>query len=142
MPADNIAIYAGAGFRTDAFEVVDRSQTLDKDLRLTLPFYGFSVDARVWKWFAFRMGARQYVMSDTDGTISGLDETAETTRVIDTTLNMGFGLFFGANDEWRIDADLSPAFFVKGPYMLSGTSTTTADGTEQMNASIAVQYLW
>ena len=142
MPGDNIAIYAGAGFRTDTYTVVDRFQTIDDDLRLTLPFYGFSVDARVWKWFAFRMGARQYVMSDTDGSINGAVENSTTKRVIDTNLNVGFGLFFGANDEWRVDADLSPAFFVKGPYLLSGTSTTTAGGAEQMNASIAVQYLW
>jgi hypothetical protein len=62
--------------------------------------------------------------------------------VIDTELHTGFGLLFGENDEWRIDAHLSPAFFVKGPYILTGSTTTTEGGAEQMNASIALQYLW
>ena len=48
---------------------------MEDDTRFTLPFYGFGVDARVWKWFAFRFGARQYVMSASEG--SQIQETTE-----------------------------------------------------------------
>jgi len=149
MPTEKIVIYPGIGFRMDNYGVVNASGTIDDDSQLTLPYYGFGVDARVWSWFSFRFGARQYVKSDTDGsTLNGTTdnpqpiETSQTRRVIDTELHTGFGLLFGENDEWRIDAHLSPAFFVKGPYILTGSTTTTEGGAEQMNASIALQYLW
>lgn len=155
-PTEKIFIYPGAGFRIDTFTVqIPKSnglkQFLDDDSQLTLPFYGFGVDARVWDWFAIRFGARQYVKSDTDASTTVVQdedgnpsslETEQTRRQIDTEIHMGFGLFFGENDEWRVDAHLSPAFFVKGPYILTGAPTTQEGGAEQMNASIALQYLW
>ena len=150
-PTDKIFIYPGFGLRMDTYSVSNLGGTVEDNSRFTLPFYGFGVDARVWKWFAFRFGARQYVHMDTDGSIvdvtdedggAGVLESSAEQRRITTDLNMGFGLFFGENDEWQIDAHMSPAFFVKGPHFLTGATTVTEDGTEQMNASVALQYIW
>ena len=158
-PTEKIFIYPGAGLRVDTFTVtvpgVGTSGDLmaDDDSQFTLPFYGFGLDARVWDWFAIRFGARQYVKSDTDAAkvvepdpnSEGdliIVESEQTRRQIDTEINMGFGLFFGENDEWKVDAHLSPAFFVKGPYILSGAPTTVEGGAEQMNASVALEYNW
>ncbi len=162
-PGDKISIYPGLGFRTDTYSVDNRAGSIEDDMRVSLPYYGFGVDARVWNWFAVRFGARQYVLFDTDAstideevteTLYDADGNATTTTSkttveqeskvtrVTTNMQMGFGLFFGENDEWQIDVQMSPAFFVKGPYILSGATTTVEGGAEQMNASVAVQYLW
>lgn len=141
-PFERVYIYPGFGFRLDTWKVAALGGNEPEiDRRLALPYYGFGLDARIWDWFVFRMGARQYVLFDKEGTfVSGGTETDTRDAKVITTFDTGFSLIFGENDNWIIDAHLQPEFFLNGPSIISGNATT--DGVGHMNIDVALKYTW
>lgn len=152
-PFERVAIYPLIGMRYDDWVVEDNTNVLSDDRRWTLPYYGFGLDARIWDWFAFRMGARQYLLFDKVGAKqAGAESDTRDSKVV-TTFDTGFALFFGKNDEWVIDAHLSPDFFLIGPQIISGSATprpindefnnpTGSGGAPGLNFDVALKYAW
>lgn len=152
-PWERVAIYPLLGMRYDDWVVEDNTNVRSDDRRWTLPYYGFGVDARIWDWFAFRMGARQYLLFDKVGSKAAGNESDTRDSKVVTTFDTGFSLFFGKNDEWVIDAHLSPDFFLLGPNLISGANTprpatdefnnpTGTAGVGGMNFDVALKYAW
>ena len=145
-PFKNVHIYPGVGFRMAFSEVLVKEGSLEEDSSMALPYYGFGVDARIWDWFSFRMGARQYVIFDRDSenwvqssddvSIDHQDELSRT-RVV-TTIDTGMSFIFGEKDNWIIDCHLAPEFFLHGPYLLSGSD----GGLQQLNLDVSLKYTW
>lgn len=152
-PFEKVSIYPLVGLRYDDWVVEDNTNVLSDDRRWTLPYYGFGLDARIWDWFAFRMGARQYLLFDKVGSKqAGAESDTRDSKVV-TTFDTGFSLYFGKNDEWVIDAHLSPDFFLLGPNLISGANTprpatdefnnpTGTGGVGGMNFDVALKYAW
>jgi hypothetical protein len=146
QPFENtpVFIYPTLGFRVDTWAVSGPSGDIDDDYSLVMPYYGFGLDARIWDWFAFRMGARQMVFINKNASrvsnAANPQDVAETddrdTQII-TTFDLGFALFFGENDNWIIEGHLQPEFFLNGPNFVSGN--TTGPG---LNLDAAVKYVW
>jgi hypothetical protein len=152
-PFEKVWVYPVLGMRYDDWVVEDNTDVTVDDRRWTLPYYGFGLDARIWDWFALRMGARQYLLFDKVGQkIAGNEDDQRDSSVV-TTFDVGFGLFFGKNDEWVIDAHLSPDFFLLGPNFISGATMSPAATDEfnnptgvsplgGMNFDVALKYAW
>ena len=152
-PFEKVYIYPLLGMRYDDWVVEDNQNVLSDDRRWTLPYYGFGLDARIWDWFAFRMGARQYLLFDKVGSkAAGQENDTRDSKVV-TTFDTGFALFFGKNDEWVIDAHMSPDFFLVGPNLVSGAVTpraavdefnnpTGSGGVAGLNFDVGLKYAW
>jgi hypothetical protein len=139
-PFDKVYIYPVLGVRFDLFTVATNLGDIVDDRRFTLPYYGFGLDARIWDWFAFRMGARQFIIFDKEAESlvgAGGNNSESDVRDSDvvTTFHTGFGLYFGETDNFVIEGHLNPSFFLNGPNVISGNAG-------QFNFDFAIKYLW
>lgn len=139
-PFENVFIYPTLGMRFDLYTVATNVGDIVDDRRFTLPYYGFGLDARIWDWFAFRMGARQFIVFDKNAEVivtnGGNNESDVRDSDVITTFHTGFGLYFGETDNWIIEAHMSPDFFLNGPNVISGNQTG------QFALDAAIKYVW
>lgn len=140
-PFENVFIYPTLGMRFDLIMTETESGDLVDDRRFAVPYYGFGLDARIWDWFAWRMGARQYMVFDQDASTIVVNETttAETDQRdhdVLTTFDMGFALFFGETDNFILEFHMNPDILLNGPNLVSGVVT------DNFMFDAAVKYLW
>jgi hypothetical protein len=97
--------------------------------RVSVPYFRLGVEADVFKWMDFRMGAAKFwnawAIEEDDG-----DKYAE--GWADTDLYVGAGFHFRNLD---IDAMIDPGFFQRGPYFVSGSSGN-------LTQMVSVRYTW
>ncbi len=114
-------VVAGVGFRTWKEEWTstwtDKASETEENKFTDLPYYVVGLEAQVWDWFDFRLGATKAQRSTTDE-LSSDDGTSTTeTKYSNLDITYGFGLHFGS---FWVDAAFDNDFLYNWGYLASG----------------------
>lgn len=140
QPLNDVFIYPGAGLFFNSVTIDEDNGNItvsDAEQTFAIPYFSLAIDAKITDWLDWRLGAmhRDSFNTVADEVDQGGGATFKTinkdssAQVIFTT---GFGLRFG---DWRIDMNIDPAFWVNGPYIVTGNTSRWA-------LDVALQFLW
>lgn len=141
-PTDRIDFWAAAGlqlgrwsaeFENQIPDAPDSGLARDQDLEFSrdsvsfdaVPYVRFALEARVLSWLDFRGGVIKYVRADTVKEDKVDDNQPANNRLNDVTRDFPFfDYFVGAAAHYEgffLDFQLDPAWFMRGPDLLSGS---------------------
>ncbi len=158
-PWPGVLIQPAAGMRWDRWSLHTEQGELEAFSRLTLPYFGVGLDARITDWLSLRAGARQFLLREwqrrqttasnavdgSSGATSGggaqdggaAGHIEERRSYVATTFHVGLGFFIGEARRWVVELDVQPQLLFRGPWVISGQQV--APGTA---FDAALSYRW